>query len=50
MVNFWRPFIKCQYLNDGKTDFHWNLQFYWKQTDIHAVKIIIVQRLLILKF
>jgi len=22
MVNFLRPFIKCQYFNDGKTDFH----------------------------
>jgi len=22
MVNFLRPFIKCHYFNDGKTDFH----------------------------
>ena len=22
MVNFWRPFIKCQYFNDGSSDFH----------------------------
>jgi len=21
-VNFWRPFIKCQYCNDDTTDFH----------------------------
>jgi len=27
MVNFLRPFIKYQYFNDGKTDFHYNWQF-----------------------
>ena len=23
-VNFWRPFMKCQYDNDGSTDFHYS--------------------------
>jgi len=21
-INFWRPFIRYQYFNDGRTDFH----------------------------
>ena len=27
-VNFWRSFIKCQYFNDGWTDFHKNIYLY----------------------
>ena len=27
-VKFWRSFIKCQYFNDGWTDFHRNIYFY----------------------
>ena len=28
-VKFWKSFIKCQYFNDGWTDFHKNISLSW---------------------